>query len=392
MTPMKVVDDDGSMAEPFAQYAWMRHHSPVVVMENQSGPDVWMVTRYDSVRAGLRAPKVFVSQPSDTPPRFNFLPQWDAPAHSRLRQFYARAFNPKSIALSEGAVRERAARLAGDFAAAGGGDVIADFAIPLTMTTIGSIMDIPTDDGQKMKDWSEEVLLLHAQSRALPSTEDAEKNAMEFFSYVEQRLHKLYDDGSQSVGGVLAKAWQDGDLTTKEAVELAGFLFVAGHDTTTMLIGNAMRFLVEQPGLLERIRDEEDAAAKTVEEVVRLRGTVHRTTRRVIRDTEVDGVTIPAGSIVRLVIAAANRDETHFSDPDVFDIDRDNSTHLGFGGGPHTCVGAPLARLETRIALQELAKRTASFAYDGDDAVSLQPGHAITLGPNRLRVRAVPRA
>lgn len=392
MTAMKIIDDDGTMSEPFSQYAWMRNNAPVVVMENQAGPDVWMVTRYDSVRAGLRSPKVFASQPTDDPPRFNFLPQWDAPAHSRLRQFYARAFNPKSIALVEEAVRERAARLAEAFIEAGGGDIIEDFAIPLTMTTIGSIMDIPTDDGEKLMNWSEEVLLLHAQSRALPSTESAEQNAMEFFSYLEDRLQKLYDAGSTSVGGVIASAWKAEEMTTKEAVELAGFLFVAGHDTTTMLIGNAVRFLVESDGLLERLRTEPGAAAKTVEEVVRLRGTVHRTTRRLKEESVVDGITIPKGAIVRLVIAAANRDETHFPDPDMFDIDRDNSSHFGFGGGPHACVGAPLARLETRVALQELAKRIDHFDYDGDDAVQLQPGHAITLGPKHLRVRVTPLA
>lgn len=392
LTPMKYIDDDGSMSEPFEQYAWLRENAPVIRLKTE-GEDMWMVTRYDDVRTASRNPKVFRSHAGGgDAPKFTFLPQFDAPEHTRLRQAYARAFNPKSVALVEESVRLRAETLLDALIAAGGGDIVEDFAVPLTMSTIGGIMEVPVEDIHKMKAWSDEALAVHAAGRGLPTTPTAEKNAADFFAYLENLLEKLYKEDSPSVGGHLAKLWKEGKLSAKEAREMTGFLFVAGHDTTTLLIGNAVRQLVAEPALLDRIRKNPEDAVKFVEELVRYRGTVHRTSRRVNQDVTVADTTIPAGSFVRLVVAAANRDEAQFENPEVFDIDRDNDRHFGFGHGVHSCIGAPLARLEARVAIELIAKKLANIEFDGDDPVELMRGHQVTLGAKRVVVKVTPVA
>jgi cytochrome P450 len=392
LVPMKFLDDDGSMAEPFEQYAWLREHAPVTRLRT-AGEDVWMLTSYEDVRKASREPKIFSSHAGGgEAPRFTFLPQFDGPEHRRLRHAYAQAFNPKSVAMVEDSVRERAEKLLDDFIAAGGGDIVDEFAVPLTMYTIGAIIEVPIEDIDKMKEWSDEALAVHAAGRGLPGSPTAEQSAAEFFAYIENLLETLYANGSTSVGGHLARLWKEGDLSAKEARELAGFLFVAGHDTTTHLIGNAVRQLVAQPELLARIRNEPDDAVKFVEEIVRFKGTVHRTSRRTTQDVVVDGATIPAGSFVRLVISSANRDETAFDHPDDFDIDRDNTRHFGFGHGIHTCIGLPLARLETRVAVELIATKLGSIEFAGDHPVELMPGHMVTLGAQRVDVKVTPAA
>lgn len=170
---------------------------------------------------------------------------------------------------------------------------------------------------------------------------------------------------------------------------MAAFLFMAGHDTTTFLLGNGFRVLAEDPSLLSRMRTNPQDAGMFVEELARFRSAVHRIHRRTTQDVDVAGVTIPEGSLVRLVLAAANRDTAVFKNPDVFDMDRDHSKHLGFGFGVHSCIGAPLARLEARVLFQVLAERAKSVEVADEDGLVLTPGHAVTQGPTSLELTLV---
>jgi cytochrome P450 len=385
LPPLKNIDDDGSMAEPYAQYAWMRKNSPVLRLRT-AGEDVYVVTRYDDVKAAARKPDVFSSRMAEGE-QPTFITLFDAAEHRRLRHVYAAAFNPKSINLVEDRIKDMAQALVGDLVACGSADATQDVAVPLTMATIGGIMDVPSDDIPQMKFWSNELLAFHASNRGLPSSTEARHNTEDFFNYLQGRLEELYAANSQSVGGHLARTWKEGHITAKEARELCAFLFMAGHDTTTYLIGNAFRVLLEHPDLLARLRNRPDDCAPFVEEVARLRGPVHRTHRRTTRDAVIANVAIPAGAVVRLVNASANRDDAKFTDPDTFDIDRDNSGHVGFGFGVHSCIGAPLARLEARTLLRTLARQVSGMRLAGDDPVRLTPGHAITLGPTRLSIQ-----
>jgi cytochrome P450 len=210
---------------------------------------------------------------------------------------------------------------------------------------------------------------------------------MQFFDYLRANLLRLYDTESESVGGHIARMWKDEALLTeKEATELCGFIFVSGFETTMRLIGGGFRELSYNPKLLDRLRENHSDAEQFVEELVRMRGPVHRTVRRTAEETEIAGVTIPAGSIVRLLIASANRDESVWPHADTFDIDRNTEGHFGFGYGVHSCLGAPLARLETRVTAELLGQKVQSVTFDENNDLVLLKGNSMTTGPETLRV------
>jgi cytochrome P450 len=376
--------DDGTLAEPHVQYSWLRDHAPVVRLRTP-GEDIWLVTRYDDARKATRTPKVFGSRMSDDE-QPTFITLYDGADHTRLRRVYAEAFNPKSVALVADRVRERAEQLVDGILTAGGGDVVAGIAVPLTMATIGGILDVPLTDVERLKFWSDQLLVWHARFRGLPSTEESEAHTREFFGYLTERLEELWRTASESVGGHLARNWKEGVITGNEASEMGAFLFMAGHDTTTFLIGNGFRQLVEQPALLDRFRAHPDDVDLFVEELARYRAPVQRIHRRTTEEVAVGDVLIPPGALVRLVLGSANRDQAVVVNPDTFDIDRDNKGHLGFGHGVHSCIGAPLARLEVRTLMQVIARKVGRLTPRGENALELTPGHAITTGPTRYEL------
>lgn len=386
LEPYRVIDETGAQGEPYAHYAWMRKHAPVLRVYHPDG-DVWMVSRHEDIRQALRKPKIFRSQVQDEKP-LAFLTLLDAPDHVRLRKVVAAAFTPKAIAMVEDRVREVATRRLDAMIAAGGGEVIAAYGRPLTMATISSILEVPIDDLEQVELWSDKMFIYFARmARSAPGTPDDEQYTLEFFAYLNENLRRLHAAGSESVGGLIARMWlDDGVLSEREATELCGFIFVSGFETTTRLIGGGFRELAYNPSLLGRLGEHMEDAEKFVEELVRTRGPVHRAVRRTEDETTIAGVTIPAGSIVRFLIASANRDESVWQDGDRFDIDRDAAGHFGFGHGIHSCLGAPLARLETRVTAELLGQKVSSVSFDPERDLVFLKGNSMTTGPESLRV------
>lgn len=383
--PFKVVDD-GSQGDPYAHYAWMRENAPVL---RASSPvsDVWFISRYEDVRKAMRTPKIFSSQVVDPVP-LTFLTLFDAPNHARLRQVVAQAFIPKAVARFEDRVRENAHRYLDQMIAAGSGDAVDDYAIPLSMSTISALLDVPAEDFEKMKFWSDETFSYFGRlARNAPGTGTDELSTFEFFAYLKDTMERLYAEENDSVGGHIARMWKEGLLSEKEAKELCAFVFVAGHDTTTILLANAFRMYSEQPNLLARIRQQPEDANLFVEELARYRGTVQRVSRITTEEVEIAGVRIPQGAIVRLLPAAANRDSAKYPEGEKFDIDRDTSGHLGFGHGVHACLGAPLARLETLVTVELLAAKLGSLALNAHRPIDYVRGNNLTnSGPEHLHV------
>ncbi|WP_433876164.1 cytochrome P450 [Sinomonas atrocyanea] len=385
LEPFKVVDD-GSQGDPYAHYAWMLENAPVLRAASAT-TDVWFISRFEDVRKALRAPKVFSSEVVKPVP-LTFLTLIDAPDHARLRQIVAKAFTPKAIGLFEDRIRETATRLLDGLIARGGGDVVEEYAIPLSMSTISALLDVPAEDFDKMKFWSDETFSYFGRlARNAPGTGTDEESANAFFAYLKDTMERLHAAGNESVGGQIARMWKDGQLSEKEAKELCAFVFIAGHDTTTILLANAFRVCAENPQLLAQVRETPSGAEKFVEELARFRGTVQRVSRVTTEDVEVAGVVVPAGSIVRLMPAAANHDPRKYPNPDVFDLDRDTSGHMGFGHGVHACLGAPLARLETVVTAELLSQRLAGVALDPAHPIEYVRGNNLTnSGPERLVV------
>jgi cytochrome P450 len=384
MEPFKVVDD-GSQENPYAHYTWMRANAPVLRCWSPVS-DVYFISRYEDVRKAFRAPKIFSSEVVSPPP-MTFLTLFDAPNHTRLRKIVATAFTPKAIKLFEDRVRETANRLLDDLIAQGGGEVVEDYAIKLSMATISALLDVPAEDYEKMKFWSDETFSYFGRlARNAPGTGTDEDSAHEFWAYLKDTLERLYAEQSPSMGGHIARMWKDeGLLTEQEAKELCSFVFIAGHDTTTILLANAFRIFAERPELLRRVRENPENPGRFADELARHSGAVHRASRITTEEVEVAGTTIPAGSIVRLLNASASRDL--FEDGDVFDIDHDNSKSLGFGHGVHSCLGQPLARLETTVTAEVLAHRLASVTLDPAHEIEYVRGNNLTnAGPHRMHV------
>lgn len=387
MEPWKVVDD-GSQGDPYAHYTWMHKNAPVVRAWTPDN-DVWFIADYAEVRNAFRKPKIFSSEVVKPVP-MTFLTLIDDPEHARLRQVIAKAFTPKALKLFQDLIDRNAERLLNAMIAKGGGDIVHEFAIPLSMTTIATLLNVPAEDHEKMKFWSDETFSYFGRlARNAPGTGTDEQSAKDFWEYLRVRLEELYEEESESMGGHIARMWKDeGVLTEQEAKELCSFVFIAGHDTTTILIANAFRMFAEEPDMLERIRNNEADAPKFVEEVARFRGTVQRASRVTTEEVEVSGVTLPKGAIVRLLNAAANRDPDKYDDPDTFNIDRDNSGHLGFGAGVHSCAGAPLARMEVLASVLQAARTLKSVTLDPENPITYVRGNNLTnSGPDTIHVK-----
>ncbi|SAK82306.1 oxidoreductase FAD/NAD(P)-binding subunit [Caballeronia catudaia] len=386
LEPFKVVDD-GSQGDPYDHYRWMREHAPVLRCQSATS-DVWFLSRYDDVYQAIRNPKLFSSEVVSPPP-LTFLTLFDAPDHSRLRKVVQPSFLPLALDPFIEQIGRRAEELIDAMIAKGGGDVVDDFAIPLSISTISTMIDVPNEDEEKMKFWSDETFSYFGRlARNAPGTGTDEQSAQAFFAYLKEALERLALTGSQSIGGHIARMWKDGALSETEAKELCAFVFIAGHDTTTILVANAFRMLTEQPHLLGRIRENPADADRFVEEVARYRGTVQRVSRITTEATTVAGIDLPKGAVVRLLLSAANRDSRKFAQGETFDIDRDSNGHLGFGNGMHKCLGAPLAKLETLIATKALARKVADIALDPARPIQYVRGNNLTnSGPEHLFVK-----
>lgn len=386
LEPFKVVDD-GSQGDPYEHYRWMREHAPVLRCQSATS-DVWFLSRYDDVYQAIRNPKLFSSEVVSPPP-LTFLTLFDAPDHSRLRKVVQPSFLPLALDPFIEQIGQRAEDLLDAMIANGGGDVVNDFAIPLSISTISTMIDVPNEDEEKMKFWSDETFSYFGRlARNAPGTGTDEQSAQAFFAYLKDAMERLARTDSQSIGGHIARMWKDGLLSEKEAKELCAFVFIAGHDTTTILVANAFRMFAEQPDLLGRIRENPADADRFVEEVARYRGTVQRVSRITTEATTVAGIDLPKGAVVRLLLSAANRDSRKFAAGETFDIDRDSSGHLGFGNGMHKCLGAPLAKLETLIATKALARKIGDIALDQARPIQYVRGNNLTnSGPEHLFVK-----
>lgn len=391
LEPFKVVDD-GSQGDPYEHYRWMREHAPVLRCQSAT-TDVWFLSRYDDVYQAIRNPKLFSSEVVSPPP-LTFLTLFDAPGHTRLRKVAQPSFMPLSLEPFIPQIERRAEALLERMLDNGGGDVVDDFAIPLSIATISAMIDVPDEDEEKMKFWSDETFSYFGRlARNAPGTGTDEQSAMAFFAYLKEAMERLYLSNSQSIGGHIARMWKQGLLSEKEAKELCAFVFIAGHDTTTILVANAFRMFAEQPALVARLHHNLDDADNFVEEVARYRGTVQRVSRITTEATTVSGVTIPKGAMVRLLLSAANRDSRRFTNGETFDIDRDTSGHLGFGNGMHKCLGQPLAKLETLIAAKLVAQKVGEISLDPTRPIEYVRGNNLTnSGPQHLYVRMTRRS
>ena len=282
----------------------------------------------------------------------------DAPIHTRLRKLVSKAFTPRSIRKLEPRIADIVHEHLDAVEQRGELELIRDLAYPLPVIVIAEMLGVPAEDRDQFRHWSDEVVLglgFNTQAEARRSRAASKALTAYFRDIAEQRRKDPRDD---LISGLLLVEEEGDRLTEDEILGVCTLILIAGHETTTKLIGNGVLALLQHPEELEKLRADPSLVDGAVEEMLRYVGPVQATSRIATRDIEVGGVTVPKGKNALVVVTAANHDPEVFPDPERFDITRDfGSPHVAFGQGVHFCLGANLARLETQIAVRALVER-----------------------------------
>ena len=371
-------------AAPYQTFALMRENDPLYWHEQMG---MWFATRYRDVHAISRdrrfsSARVDSFMPPGTDEKTQavrwFFTDWmlfsDPPEHTRLRKLVSRAFVPRSIATLESfihrVVDEALDRVNGQYEI----DIIGDFGFPVPSRVIAHMLGVAPDRVHDFEQWSHGVL------RVPSLVGDPDENVTITYRAVRS-LEAYFRDliaerravPTEDLLGLMVQANEDGSMLSEhELMAHCALFLIAGHETTTNLIGNATLALLRNPGELARLRAQPDLAASAVEEFLRYDGAVAGIARQAKEDVQLSGGVVPAGAVVMAVLPSANRDPAVFADPDRLDVGRGDTRHLGFGGGPHACIGAALARMETRIAMTSLLAR-----YPRMELAVSEPSHIV---------------
>jgi len=323
-----------------------------------------VISQYDAVRAVLRDPHTFSSRVLDTPALL-FL---DPPDHDRIRHTVNRAFTPRNIALLEPSIDEIASSLIGPYVAAGGGNFITEVAGRLPVYVIGAMLGVPTDDWEQLNEWSDATMrtMSAVLGEAEPGAVDA---SLALYTYLGKVADRYRSAPNDSIASRLVAFESDGEISNDELVIFLQMMFVAGHATTTALLAHTLECLATDSDMFATVAENRDLVGPLIEEMLRMYAPLQRVFRVAATDTELAGVGIPAGSNVVVIVGAANRDDRRFAAGDRIDLSAADTAHLAFGQGIHHCLGAPLARLEARVAIDRI--------LDLAGAVRLDPAHPI---------------
>ncbi len=372
MTPANKADsdivgfdtDDGA----YAFYSRIREEEPVFWSERLQR---WILTRHEDVLAGYRNPqfssKTFASRGAGTrlgdPAQDRVVDTFnrqilflDRPEHTRLRRLVSYAFTPRSVEVIRG-YTEKLTRTMLDEMRGGEFDYVRDFAGPLPLSVVTEIFGIDVVDRHLYRQWGDSLAFVTAPNQPADALRAAFQHVDEMRAYlvelVAARRNRLRDD----LLSRMIETEDGGDrFTTDEIVAMAMIITAAGHETTTSLLVNALRLLLDDSARAERI-GADDALRKTaIEETLRWEPPLQFNTRIATEDVELHGTVIPAGAAVALAPAAANRDPRKFAQPDSFDPERSPNPHLTFGHGAHACLGANLARLEADVVVRTIAQ------------------------------------
>jgi cytochrome P450 len=378
------------VAEPYPVYQQLRTTDPVHWDETLQA---WVLTRYKDVVAGLNDLRLSsartdfmqeLAAKQELRPFFHFLSNrmifCDPPKHTRLRGLVSKVFTPHAVE----AMRPRIQQLVDGFIdktlAQGKMDLIHDFAFPLPATIIAEVLGLPPADINRLKRWSDTFVVFFSNAPSTITAEQYQKAlhaAQQMVEYFRPIVARLHEKPGNTLLGAMRLAEESGDrLSDEELFANANLLLVAGHETTTNLIGNGMLALLQHPDQFRKLQEDPKLITPAVEEFLRYGNPVQFTNRLAREDVTIGGKQIKKGQFVFLVLAAANRDPEQFTDPDGLDITRSPNHHVSFGQGHHFCVGAPLARLEAQIAFAALLSRLPKMKLTG---AALEYGQSFNL-------------
>lgn len=384
--------DRATINHPIPVLCALQDEAPVYWCDALRG---WVITRYDDVKAVLRnedfsADRISPFYNAQPPERqapiqqlIRYLNTWvafkDPPEHTRLRKLMKTVFMPETVAAQRGEIEHSVAQLIDSLESKDSFDFISEFAGPLPAMVIMNMLGLPDEDMDSLKEWSSMMQLFIGSATTSPEKYDlAEEGAIQMAAYfrdaIRQREAKPGDD---LITQLLALREVDDALTEDEVIGTAMLFLFGGHETTTNLIGNGVRALLQNPLQLKLLQENPSLIENAVEEALRFDGPTGASVRVVKNSHKMHGVQLEQGQRVFVMINAANHDQRAFENPDRFDIQRSPNLHLTFNYGPHFCMGAPLARLEGQVAIGEIVRRMpglclAQDSYDYMDTMIMR--------------------
>jgi cytochrome P450 len=359
-------------ADPYPTYARLREEAPIYHNERY---DFWALSRHEDVERALRNWQTFSNARSDIldimksdielPPGVILFE--DPPVHTMHRGLMSRVFTPRRMAALEDQVRQFCARCLDPLVGSGGFDVVAELGAVMPMRVIGMLLGIPEEDQVAVRD-NTDANLRTEPGKPMDVKEDKVASGDLFTEYIEWRSKHPSDD---LMTQLLNAEFEDetGEtrkLTRQEVQTYTAVVAGAGNETTGRLIGWLAKVLAEHPDQRRQVVEDRSLIPRVIDETLRFEPTGPHTARYVAQDVALHGTTVPAGSAMLLLLGSANRDPRRYENPDVYDIHRDDVQHLTFGYGLHYCLGANLARLEGKVALDELLTRFPEWEVDYD--------------------------
>ena len=361
-------------ADPYPVYRRLRHEAPLYYNEQH---DFFAVSRFDDVQRGLvdretfssarGAVLEFIKADIEFPP--GVLIFEDPPQHTTHRGLLSRVFTPRRMNALEPKVREFCARALDPLVGAGGFDFVADLGAQIPMRTIGMLLGVPETDQEAARDNADASLRTEPGGQMNVDADNIGQSDF-FADYINWRVDHPSDD---LMTDLLQAEFEDETGTTRrltrdEVLMYVSVLSSAGNETTNRLIGWMGKVLAEHPDQRRQLVEDRSLVPNTIEELLRFESPTPHVARYVTRDVEIHGATVPAGSAMLCLSGSANRDDERYPDADRFDIRREVGQHLTFGYGIHYCLGAALARLEGRVALDEVLSRFPEWDVDWDNA------------------------
>ena len=376
--------DYGFHRDPYPTYRWLRDDAPLYHNERM---DFWALSRFDDVLDGLHDPATYTSTGGVAIEQSGAVTksmiEMDPPDHTAMRKLIARRFTPRRIAELEPRVREWTGALLDRLDGRDEFDVVTEFTALLPTTVIGTLLGIPADRHDDARQWTDDLLTREPGNPVPPPA--AAEGAMQIALLAHQLAGARREQPDDDILSTLVQAEVDGaPLTDEQVIGFCILLVSGGHETTSKLIANGVRLFASHPDQRDAVIADPELMAGAVEELLRFTSPTQYMARTTTRPVELHDVEMPAGSKVVLLLGSGNRDPREFDRPDEFDVTRTNPRILAFGHGAHVCLGAAVARLEARVALQEFLVRYPRYTVDEDAVEFLHSGNV--QGPTSVPV------